>query len=164
MRLAYDAVLSETLGIRGNWGQFVHDEAACFPMPSSNHVVLRTTLLRASEIGFRKALLQSLDTTAKPPAETSRKLAQMVFCIDVRSERIRRQIESVSGDVETFGFAGFFSRPIAFTSIGETEPDAQLPVLLKSQFEVREGLHTGCSEGQTENEKIHANEGLCRRV
>ncbi len=48
--------------------------------------------------------------------------------------------------------------PIAFTSIGETEPVAQLPVLLKSQFEVREGLQTGCSEGQTENEKFHANE------
>ncbi len=164
MRLAYDAVLAATLGIQGDWEPFVHDEAATFPIPSSHHAVLRYTLLRASEIGFRKSLLQSLDTTAKPPMQTYRKLAQMVFCIDVRSERIRRQMESLSSEVETFGFAGFFAMPIAFTSIGETETVAQLPVLLKSQFEVREGLQSGCCLGHTENEESIDDEVLSRRM
>jgi len=164
MRLAYDAVLSETLGIRGNWDEFVHDDAASFPMPSSHHTVLRYILLRASEIGFRKSLLQSLDTNAKQPAATSRKLTQMVFCIDVRSERIRRQIEAVASDVETFGFAGFFGMPIAFTSIGETEPVAQLPVLLKSQFEVREGLHDRCCSGHVPKAERAGDDVLSRRV
>ncbi len=72
--------------------------------------MLRYTLLRASEIGYRNGLLESLSISRDKPTayRVERKLAQMVFCIDVRSERIRRQLESQSSDIETFGFAGFF--------------------------------------------------------
>ncbi len=144
MRLAYDAVLGETIGISGQWDEFVRDDAVRFPMPTSgNDSVLRYILLRASEIGFRKSLLGSLHSAMTSPAETSRKLAQMVFCIDVRSERIRRQIESVTDDVETFGFAGFFGMPIACRAISEPECVAHLPVLLKPQFVVSEGVADG---------------------
>jgi uncharacterized protein YbcC (UPF0753/DUF2309 family) len=64
----------------------------------------------------------------------------MVFCIDVRSERIRRHLEEVSDDVETFGFAGFFGLPIEFVELGETSGAAQVPALISPRFKVYEGI------------------------
>jgi uncharacterized protein YbcC (UPF0753/DUF2309 family) len=118
--------------------------------------MLRYTLLKASEIGYRRKLLKSLNTNALVQANVNegqetksqdRKLAQMVFCIDVRSERIRRQLESVSGLVETFGFAGFFAMPIEFVSLGEPTGVNHLPVLLKPQFKVHETFTSDCCDG-----------------
>ena len=73
---------------------------------------------------------------------SEQKLAQMVFCIDVRSERIRRQLESVSSNIETFGFAGFFGLPIEFVRLGDQSGDHQVPVLLKPQIQIYEDVQT----------------------
>ncbi|MEM9896496.1 MAG: DUF2309 domain-containing protein [Bacteroidota bacterium] len=56
--------------------------------------------------------------------------AQAIFCIDVRSEVFRRNLESVDSDFETLGFAGFFAFPINYVQIGHDEGEAQCPVLL----------------------------------
>ncbi len=63
--------------------------------------------------------------------------AQAVFCIDVRSEPMRRALEDVDPDVRTLGFAGFFGLSMAYTdSTGETR--AQLPGLLTPTLAVHE--------------------------
>lgn len=61
--------------------------------------------------------------------------AQLVFCIDVRSEQIRRSIES-SGNYETFGFAGFFGLPVKlyYPDIGKSHDSC--PVLLKPKHDI----------------------------
>lgn len=58
--------------------------------------------------------------------------AQAVFCIDVRSEVFRRNLEMVDNQIETLGFAGFFAFPINYVPIGHEEGEAQCPVLLKT--------------------------------
>jgi uncharacterized protein YbcC (UPF0753/DUF2309 family) len=73
-------------------------------------------------------------------------LAQMVFCIDVRSERYRRHLESSVANVETYGFAGFFGLPIEFVPMGQTDGSGQVPVLLTPQLKVYETLEHVCEE------------------
>ena len=80
---------------------------------------------------------------AQPREKVSdRGLAQMVFCIDVRSERIRRHLEATSSEIETFGFAGFFGLPIEFVPLGEAQGSAQVPVLISPHFKVYEEIDT----------------------
>jgi uncharacterized protein YbcC (UPF0753/DUF2309 family) len=63
--------------------------------------------------------------------------AQAVFCIDVRSEPLRRNLEA-TGDYETFGFAGFFAVAIRHQALGSHHETDQFPVILKSKNFVRE--------------------------
>lgn len=154
MRLAYDAALSKAQAFEVSWGDYASNRPLSFKLSSDaqDNELLRYTLLRASEIAFRDRLLQGIavqtETTtsdSESPSRSSaikskRKLAQMVFCIDVRSERIRRQLESASSKIETFGFAGFFGLPIEFVRLGEKSGDSQVPVLLKPQMRIFEDV------------------------
>ncbi len=70
-------------------------------------------------------------TTGSVPA------AQAVFCIDVRSEVLRRHLEA-AGDVDTIGFAGFFGVAVEYLPLAHTSGDAQCPVLLTPSSTVRE--------------------------
>ena len=71
------------------------------------------------------------------PAGSARPLAQMVFCIDVRSEVFRRHLEQLGG-YETFGVAGFFGIPVKYQAFGEEHPVTHAPVLLKPKNHIRE--------------------------
>ena len=71
----------------------------------------------------------------KPPE--SRPLSQSIFCIDVRSECFRRNLEEIGGN-ETFGFAGFFGVPICYQGFSSEQQTDQCPVLLKPKHIVKE--------------------------
>ncbi|MEJ2060492.1 MAG: DUF2309 domain-containing protein [Gammaproteobacteria bacterium] len=58
-----------------------------------------------------------------------RPFAQALFCIDTRSERIRRHLENV-GDYQTYGIAGFFGVPVSFMELGKGSEINLCPVLL----------------------------------
>jgi hypothetical protein len=87
--------------------------------------------LEAWEETYRRRLIGDLGTMADggaSPVEGPQ--AQLVFCIDVRSEVFRRHLERV-GPYDTLGFAGFFGIPIAHQAYGDAAPIASCPVLLE---------------------------------
>jgi hypothetical protein len=101
------------------------------------------------EAQYQKVLLNNIPSiTAHTPNKRPR--AQLVFCIDVRSEPFRRAIES-QGDYETYGFAGFFGVPVAIENGITGETHASCPVLLKPAHSVREqpttASHHACLKG-----------------
>lgn len=111
--------------------------------------------LKAFEAGYREQLLEKLrlkvarftesrnppSPSGNPPESPSeikvRPQAQAVFCIDVRSEPLRRNLEA-TGDYETFGFAGFFAVAIRHQALGSHRETDQFPVILKGKNFVRE--------------------------
>ena len=84
--------------------------------------------LGAMEEQATRRLLGGL-SVATAEQRRKRPFAQALFCIDTRSERIRRQLEAV-GDYQTFGIAGFFGVPLSFIAIGKGSETHLCPVLL----------------------------------
>ncbi len=84
--------------------------------------------LRAMETHAMQALLHGVNLMTVETRE-KRPFAQALFCIDTRSERIRRQLEGI-GDYQTFGIAGFFGVPVSFMELGKGSETHLCPVLL----------------------------------
>lgn len=93
-------------------------------------------------------LLPLLDKLVKKAShQSSIPEAQLVFCIDVRSEPFRNALEN-SGHYETYGFAGFFGLPIRINNTLTEESYSSCPVLLKPKHTVNE-----CIPSQTCHQK-----------
>ncbi len=92
--------------------------------------------LEAQEGNFRDRLLGLL-TRLDPGAVTERPDVQAAFCIDARSEGLRRHLEAC-GPYDTFGFAGFFGVPVRWRPLGSTESQPRCPVFLTPEHEVAE--------------------------
>ena len=86
------------------------------------------TWLRAMEAHATSQLLNGVNLEPEPARE-KRPFVQALFCIDTRSERIRRHLESV-GDYQTYGIAGFFGIPVSFMELGKGSQSHLCPVLL----------------------------------
>ncbi|VWX48325.1 putative inorganic carbon transporter subunit DabA [Novosphingobium sp. 9U] len=93
--------------------------------------------MSAAERGYEEELIGELRKGAvRPEVQPQRAAAQLVFCIDVRSEPIRRAVER-QGSYQTFGYAGFFGLPIALQSPVQAPRRRQLPVLLEPKHDLR---------------------------
>jgi len=100
--------------------------------------------LRAMESSAMQHLLQGI-SLSPPGVRDKRPFAQALFCIDTRSERIRRQLEGI-GDYQTFGIAGFFGVPVNFMELGKGSETHLCPVLLTPKNLVLEMNMTGSQE------------------
>lgn len=99
----------------------------------------RLIFQNAYENAEERALLRSFEEPARIPEEqATRPLAQVVFCIDVRSEIYRRHLEASEPRTETLGFAGFFGMPIRFRPLAHQEGAPQCPALISPSHDVRE--------------------------
>jgi len=92
-------------------------------------------LQRAVEIAYHDEIARQLPRGLATPRPTDA-ASQAVFCTDVRSEVIRRALESQDPDVQTLGFAGFFGMPIEYQPVGSSTARPQLPGLLAPRLRV----------------------------
>jgi len=105
----------------------------CLKNPKSIKSSLK--LIRKNENNYHLPLLEKL--AAQPLKVDYTPQAQLIFCIDVRSEPFRRALEAV-GDYHTLGFAGFFGIPIQITDTVTGQSYASCPVLLSPKHQIRE--------------------------
>ncbi|MEZ5094346.1 DUF2309 domain-containing protein [Nocardioides sp.] len=100
--------------------------------------------LQAMESRATARLLDGLTLSKRGPDE-QRPFAQALFCIDTRSERLRRHLESV-GEYHTFGIAGFFGVPVSFMELGTGSETHLSPVIVTPQNLVLEISATGLGD------------------
>jgi uncharacterized protein YbcC (UPF0753/DUF2309 family) len=101
-------------------------------------LALRQCWQRALELSVQQPLLATLSQaqTAQQQSTPKRPALQAAFCIDVRSEPMRRALEQQHDDIQTLGFAGFFGLPIAYKTAGSSLQRPQLPGLLAPSLTV----------------------------
>jgi len=101
--------------------------------------------LDAYETHYRDPLIEELSGEPAEP-QMDRPDAQLVCCIDARSEGLRRHFEQ-SGPYETLGFAGFFAVAISYRDLAGGDASALCPVLLEPGNEIGE-LPAGGAEAR----------------
>jgi hypothetical protein len=126
IRLVWEeALLARFPSIAADWQATVKAHAA--PLVASSDQALDAVLQDAAERAYQRRLAALL---SGPATRKGRAAMQAAFCIDVRSEVLRRALEGQDQGVETLGFAGFFGLPVAHRPSGTHELQAHLPALL----------------------------------
>src|SRR6056297_2306128 len=120
-----EALLGHAPELADDWREVVAAHAA--PLQPTQEQVVDTILQEAAERAHQRGLAAAL---TGPAAEGARPALQAAFCIDVRSEVVRRALEAQGDGIETIGFAGFFGLPLAHKPRGTDLAQAHLPVLL----------------------------------
>lgn len=117
---------------------------------SSNQATLDLIILQeAYDLTAQRRLISKFERKASSVSEEKKPRVQAVFCIDVRSEVYRRNLETVAPEIETLGFAGFFGFPINFRKLGHDEGFDQCPALIPSGYTVIEKV-----EDKNQNDKV----------
>jgi uncharacterized protein YbcC (UPF0753/DUF2309 family) len=108
--------------------------------------------IEANEKKYRLPLLKQLSVQAL--SQSKKPDAQLVFCIDVRSEPFRLALEK-AGNYETFGFAGFFGLPVAIENAVTGDSYASCTVLLKPKHIITESPN--CSQKEHNKYQLATN-------
>ncbi|MDY6776043.1 MAG: DUF2309 domain-containing protein [Halobacteria archaeon] len=131
-----------------------YDDSVTLPLPavwlSAWEATYRNQLVDAvseeSESLEQSRSSTSTSTSTSTDGDSHRPDAQLVFCIDTRSEIIRRHIEA-TGDYETHGYAGFFGVPMRYKGYNtDVAADACPPIVETQHYIVDSPSDTGNQE------------------
>ncbi|WP_229212174.1 MULTISPECIES: YbcC family protein [unclassified Duganella] len=141
IRLAWGVLLLECTDDELNRQAFVTLQQAWCRAPDILHAAENALLVDevwqlALEIGYQRLLVQQLASTTTVAVAPACIEVQAAFCIDVRSEPLRRALETEWPGIQTLGFAGFFGLPVAYTPLATQARRPQLPGLLAPNMEV----------------------------
>jgi len=120
-------------------------------------VPLPEVWLTAWEATYRDELVDTLSDESAALADAAddgRPDAQLVFCIDTRSEVIRRHVEA-AGDYETHGYAGFFGVPMRYEAYDSDVAVDACPPILDAQHRVRDRPTRPTAAARDEYDRWH---------
>lgn len=153
IRLFYEASMSETLvqrfykGTVRPWATL--SDRRAIELAKSDVAVAKASDWSAIwqegyEINYRNSLIAELRSAAKERHSQGSEAelvpaCQLVFCIDVRSEPIRRSLETI-GNYATYGFAGFFGFAMRLQSLNSNQSIDLCPVLISPTKAVKETI------------------------
>ena len=139
----YPIDLTDYLAVRLWTAKKLHKSLSAAPEDETVNAIiprLQHIWLQAWEKSWQNELLSTLHTTSSEQNDQKNNTvpdAQMVFCIDTRSELIRRHVES-KGNYETFGYAGFFGIVMDYQSLNDSIVRKSCPPIVASRFVVSE--------------------------
>jgi hypothetical protein len=113
--------------------------------------------LTAWEATYREELVDALTDASAALADApdgDRPDAQLVFCIDTRSEVIRRHIEA-AGNYETHGYAGFFGIPMRYEGYDSDVTVDACPPILDAQHRIRDRPTSHSDPTQDAHDRWH---------
>ena len=126
---------------------------------SNEHLTIGLILQEAFDLANQRQIIQKINQSEIVQKETNTKTkAQAIFCIDVRSEVYRRNLEMVDKHIETLGFAGFFAFPINYVPIGHDKGEAQCPVLIKTGPTILEEMSNKKLHQKAHNRRVLKNQ------
>jgi uncharacterized protein YbcC (UPF0753/DUF2309 family) len=127
--------------------------------------------LKAWEKSWQNQLIKTLkkESITTKPSRNGEPCpdAQMVFCIDTRSELIRRHVES-KGNYETYGYAGFFGIAMDYENLNDDLVRKSCPPIVSSAYKVSEIPQASKNENmlayKKKNEILKFGEYFLRRM
>jgi hypothetical protein len=117
----------------------------------------------ALEIGYQRDLAKRLSHASNADVVPQEIEVQAAFCIDVRSEPLRRALEAVWPGIQTLGFAGFFGLPVAYTPLASQARRPQLPGLLAPAIEVTDLVQGASTTSAEKNSSLQATASRARQ-
>ena len=148
IRLAWSAILLECKGnathgpaftaLQSEWSR-----APALVKQAEDALLVDEVWQVALEAGYQRTLANQLTQASSVQMAVQGIEVQAAFCIDVRSEPMRRALEAASPGIQTIGFAGFFGRPVAYTPLATQARRPQLPGLLAPGAEVTDSIVSG---------------------
>ncbi len=124
-------------------------------MPEPNIPITLKVWHEAMEWSLYKELLTAIKS--KPQSTINQKpqqTTQAFFCIDDRECSIRRYLEELDPNVETFGAAGFFGIDFLYQGLDDAYPVAQCPIIITPKHLVKETSTKPDSEAENKTEKL----------
>ncbi|TRX58878.1 DUF2309 domain-containing protein [Fulvivirga sp. M361] len=112
-------------------------------------------LQEAFDLAAQRSIVNKIQSKQQDaPPEVIQPKAQAIFCIDVRSEVYRRNLELVDPEIDTLGFAGFFAFPIKYVPIAHEDGEANCPVLLPTGPVIQERMNNPQEQEKTLNSRL----------
>lgn len=138
IRLLWEAALFNEYKeqIAGKWQKTLGAHAE--PVFPSSDQAIDAILQAAVEFSAQRGVIAAIEDSRATP-RTDRPKVQAAFCIDVRSEVIRRALESLDTGIETLGFAGFFGLATSHRGFASDVEELRLPVLLNPGVKTSSG-------------------------
>jgi uncharacterized protein YbcC (UPF0753/DUF2309 family) len=112
---------------------------------SNQDAQLKYVWLKAWEKSWQNNMINTVSNTTVSDDKNHKPDAQLVFCIDTRSELIRRHVES-KGNYETYGYAGFFGIAMDYTNLEDDITRKSCPPIVGSAYQVTEHAQLGESD------------------